>query len=155
MKTTAKDIILLCKGWYDKEKYPTILDAIKQYYRKNYCEDMEEYLNESFLLKTVMLQVMQEIAEKYKDRIYGFINRYLLSSELLLMLPDTDNSDYDYVMFYRIICFCRNLKMRGDGVEEIDTSEYFVDETYNFVDSVTKENLQFHKNRKCLKEDII
>ena len=58
MKTTAKDVILLCKGWYDKEKYPTMLEALKQYYRKNYCDDMEEYLNESYLLKIVLEQTM-------------------------------------------------------------------------------------------------
>lgn len=127
MKTTAKDIILLCKGWYDKEKYPTVLEALKQYYRKNYCDDMEEVLNERFILRVILIEVMREIASKYSDRLLGFINGYLTYGEMLFM-PDENNKDYDYQLFYRIVHFLARLKMRGEGWQEIETDEYFYED---------------------------
>lgn len=125
MKTTAKDVILLCKGWYDKEKYPTILEALKQYYRKNYCDDMEEYLNESFLLKIVLEQTMQEIVTKYPDRMVGFVNLYLTTPRGIFGYDNESNQDYDCQLFYRITCFLAKLQMCGDGFIEIDTRDYF------------------------------
>ena len=127
MKTTAKDIILLCKDWYNKEKYPTVLDALKQYYRKNYCDDMEDHLNERFILRVVLIEAMREIANKYPDRLFGFVNGYFTYGEMLFM-PDETNNDYDYQMFYRIVNFLARLQMRGDERMEIDTDEYFYDD---------------------------
>lgn len=127
MKTTAKDVILLCKGWYNKEKYPTVLDALKQYYRKNYCDDMEDQLNERFILRVVLIEAMREIANKYPDRLFGFVNGYLTYGEMLFM-PDETNNDYDHQMFYRIVNFLARLQMRGDERMEIDTDEYFYDD---------------------------
>ena len=126
MKTTAKDVILLCKGWYNKEKYPTVLDALKQYYRKNYCDDMEDQLNERFILRVLLIETMREIAKDNPDRMLGFVNKYLTCEEVLF-IPDKKNNDYDYQMFYRIVHFLLRLKMRGNGITEIDTSDYFRD----------------------------
>lgn len=154
-KTTAKDVILLCKGWYDHILYPTILEALKQYYRKNYCIDMEESLGEKFLFRIVLIEVMREIADKYPDRLRGFINGYLAYGEMIFGVPDELNNDFDYQMFYRIVNFLTRLKMKGDGIVEIDTSEYFVEELQDQHDQITREHLPFHNNRKCLKEDII
>ena len=145
MKTTAKDVILICKGWYDKEKYPTILDALKQYYSKNYSDDYDDFLNERFLLHVILLDTMRELSEKYPDRLIAFINGYLIQGEIIFGITDESNKDYDNQLFYRIVNFLGRLKMRGDGVNEIDTEEYFMDE------------LQEDENEKhkCLKEDII
>lgn len=144
MKTTAKDVILLCKGWYDKEKYPTTLEALKQYYRKNYCDDMEEYLNESFLLKIVLEQTMQEIVEKYPDRMVGFVNLYLTTPRFF-GYDNKSNQDYDCQLFYRITSFLNSLQMRGDGFIEIDTRDYF-----EFESGTHK-----YEVPKGLKEDIV
>lgn len=138
MKTTAKDIILLCKGWYDKEKYPTILEALKQYYRKYYSEQFEEQLNERFLLKILLLQTMQEIAKDYPDRLIGFVNEYLIGTRWIYDY-DENNQDYDYQMFYRIINFLANLQIKGHTFcKEIVLEDYFMR----------------YENRR-LKEDII
>jgi len=154
-RTTAKDVILLCKGWYDHNLYPTILEALKQYYRKNYCVDMEESFGEKFLFRIVLIEAMREITEKYPDRLRGFINGYLAYGEMIFGVPDELNNDFDYQMFYRIVNFLARLKMKGDGIVEIDTSEYFVEELQDQHDQITREHLPFHNNRKCLKEDII
>lgn len=128
MKTTAKDVILLCKGWYDKEKYPTILDALKQYYRIHYSTHYEDLLCERFLLKIVLLQAMQEIVKDYPDRLISFVNSYAISEPNLFIIPDSNNRDFDYQMFYRVIYFLSNLQMYGEGLIGIDTEEYFIDE---------------------------
>lgn len=143
MKTTAKDVILLCKGWYDKEKYPTILEALKEYYRKNYCNGIEEHLNERFILRVILIEVMREIAIKYPDRLLGFVNGYLIYGQMLFM-SDENNNDYDHQLFYRIINFLARFQMRGDERIEIDTDEYF----YNDYD-------EDGVNHKKLMEDII
>lgn len=144
MKTTAKDVILLCKGWYDKKKYPTILEALKQYYRKNYCTDMEDLLNERFILRVILIEVMREIASKYPDRLIEFVNGYLTYGEILF-IPNEKNNNYDYQLFYRIVNYLSRLKMRGDGCIEIDTDEYF----YNYY--LNEEGTKYKK----LIKDII
>lgn len=98
---------------------------------------------------------MREIADKYPDRLRGFINGYLAYGEMIFGVPNELNNDFDYQMFYRIVNFLTRLKMKGDGIVEIDTSEYFVEELQDQHDQITREHLPFHNNRKCLKEDII
>ena len=145
-KTMTKDIILLCKGWYDQEKYPTVLDALKQYYRKNYCygkHDMDEQLNERFIFRVLLIEAMREITKEYPDRLIGFMNGYLTDVQLLF-IPDENNNDYDYQMYHRIKTFLARLPMRGDGWIEIDTSAYF--------NEVTDEN---GEKRKKIFEDIV
>lgn len=129
MKTTAKDVVLLCKGWYGHGLYPTVLEALKQYYRKNYSIGMGDSLNEKFLFRIILLEVMGEISEKYPDRMRGFINGYLAYGKMVFGAPDGTNNDYDYQMFYRIVNFFSGLEMRGDGIAEIDTDEYFVEDS--------------------------
>ena len=36
MKTLEKDIILICKGWYNQTKYYSVLEAFQAYYQKEY-----------------------------------------------------------------------------------------------------------------------
>lgn len=130
MKTTAKDVILLCKGWYDNEKYPTTLDALKQYYRKNYCygkHDMDDQLNERFILRVLLIEAMREIVLNYPDRMVGFVNGYLIYGAMMF-IPDEKNNDYDYQLYHRIRIFLTNLQMRGEGRKEIETDEYFYDD---------------------------
>lgn len=154
-KTTAKDVILLCKGWYDKEHYKSLLDALKQYYRKAYSDNYEEYLNEGFLLKTVLSDAMRETARNYPDRVNVFISQYLLYGETIYGIPNKENQDYEYQMFYRIAEFFKRMQMRGDGLTEIDTQEYFVDDLQDSRSQMHRENLPWHSNRRCLVENII
>lgn len=157
-KTTAKDVILLCKGWYDKEKYTSKLSALKQYYRERYCCDMEDVLREQperFLLRTVIEQAMYEVINNYPDRLRGFINGYVIASEIRLFgIPDRELS-YDEMLFYRIVSFFSSLQMRGDGLIEIDTEDYFEKDFNEKYERTTRERLQFHENKTVLKENII
>ena len=126
-KATAKDVILLCKGWYDSEKYPNTLEALKQYYRKNYnygSHDMDDDLNEKFIFRVILLEVMKTIAREYPDRMLYFMNGFIGYVDLFFGV-DQDNNDYDYQMFHRIVTFLARLQMRGDGYIEIETDDYF------------------------------
>lgn len=42
MKTTEKDILMICKGHYNKEKYKTIEEALDAYYRREYLVPKED-----------------------------------------------------------------------------------------------------------------
>lgn len=130
MKSTAKDIILLCKGWYNQELYPTLLEAFKEYYRQRYVygsHNKDEFLNESFILRVILLEVIREIARDYPDRLSQFMSSFLVSGQIIFGIPDNNNKDYDYQLFYRIINFLSCLRMSGDDIKTIDTSEYFMD----------------------------
>lgn len=153
--TVAKYVILLCKSWYNKELYPSKLDALKQYYRKTYSDKYEEYLSESFLLKTVISDAMKEIVKNYPDRLSGFINEYLLHREDVYGILNKENQDYDYQMFYRIVEFFEKLQIRGDGLIEKDTREYFADGIQDSGSQMQGENLPWHCTQKRLAENII
>lgn len=150
MKTTAKDVILLCKGWYDKSKYPTTLDALKEYYRKYYSTEHEEYLNEEFILRAILFEVMSEIGRLYPDRLPGFVNLYLRPRADSMFLFDVDDKNDNYYkhMFYRITAFLASLTMSSDGRIEIDTTDYFV----TLVSPETESEVCSHR---VLKNDII
>jgi hypothetical protein len=127
MKTTAKDIILLCKGWYNEQIYPTISDALKEYYCENYmpmpvdgkCED------EEFLLETLLLQVIQEIEAEYPDRLNGFIKGFIHQSLIKNILLDELDAIHNVEIFYYIINFLKNLPLQGANLVTIDTDDYF------------------------------
>ena len=129
MKTTAKDVILLCKGWYDRNKYPTKLDALKEYYRKYYSTEYEEYLGEHFLLETVMKDVMYEMVRDYPDRLPRFVSVCLDSNLLSKLYGLEEDVDYKTATFYRIVVFLSGLQMKDpDGkIIPIDASDYFGD----------------------------
>ena len=124
MKSTTKDVILLCKGYYDKEKYPTLLDALKEYYRK-YCGNvLQELFDESFLCDTLLPEVMLGIEQHYPDRLCS-LSYVLMPTYEPILMPDADNHNYAYQLFWRIAEFLNTVPLRGDNLTEIDVSAYF------------------------------
>lgn len=118
MKNQTADIILLCKGWYDKEKYPTIVDALKQYYHIHYSEDYED-IDERFLLHCLIKPTVQDIANKYPSILDSFLKVSLFGEGVFL--PDDSNRDIDYNLFYRIVQNLTHTMILG----KIDLSDYF------------------------------
>lgn len=61
---TLTDILLICKGWYDKTKYKNILEALNGYYHKYYgCEDIvmdKAFANRLFLQPLVLEAVNRD-----------------------------------------------------------------------------------------------
>lgn len=59
---TLTDIMLICKGWYNKEKYKTLLEALNAYYHKHYgCEDitMNKAFAQELFLKPLVLEAIK------------------------------------------------------------------------------------------------
>ena len=123
-----KDVILLCKGYYDRGKYGSVLEALKEYYRKNYADDMEEVLCESFLLHTVLENVMDTLIAEYGDggRLSGFLYGMFRSSDI--QTGTGNKTDIDTWLFYYVVQHLSAIQMRGHNLKDIDTSGYFTKE---------------------------
>jgi hypothetical protein len=117
-KTHGKDIMLLCKGWYDKEKYKTLKDALIEYYHKNYgCEDITP--DYGFINQVLLKPAIEEFAETNSKLLI----HYLLDDDILLKTKETDGT-YDNELYNRLTIFLNMLIVK----DHIDTSEYFYNE---------------------------
>lgn len=72
MDKTLTDVMLICKGWYNKDKYKTVLEALNAYYHKYYrCDDIT--MDESFAISLFLQPLVTEIIKsKPKLIIYLF-----------------------------------------------------------------------------------
>lgn len=74
---TMTDVLLICKGWFNKQKYETTLDALNAYYHKYYgCEDimMDKPFAEYMFLRPLALAAIEKkpaIARYIFDPIYS------------------------------------------------------------------------------------
>ena len=60
--TTLTDILLICKGWYNKKLYNSTLEAFNAYYHKHYgCEDitMDKAFAVYLFLKPLALKAIE------------------------------------------------------------------------------------------------
>ena len=80
MKTTEKDILLICKNWYNKELYKSKLDAFNAYYHKYYGnEDIE--MSKAFALNLFLeptIIEMSKLDHSIVNKLYeeSFAERY-------------------------------------------------------------------------------
>ena len=74
---TMTDILLICKGWYNKTKYNDVLEALNAYYHKHYgCENinMDKAFAEYLFLRPIVLyaiEVKPKMARYIFDPIYN------------------------------------------------------------------------------------
>lgn len=60
--STMTDILVICKGWYNKLEYKDILDALSAYYHKNYGNEsivMDRPLATHLFLKPLALKAIE------------------------------------------------------------------------------------------------
>ena len=79
-------VVLICKRYYDKEKYPSVLEALKAYYKQYYSSNYANVLAknpEKFLLNTVLTNTMYGIMKYYTDRMDNVLNIYVMSRDNL------------------------------------------------------------------------
>lgn len=62
--------MLICKGWYNEDKYTSVLEALKAYYHKNYCDDVE--MDKEFAL-SLFLQPLAVEAIKRKPSLINYL----------------------------------------------------------------------------------
>lgn len=125
-KTLGKDIMLLCKGWYNKEKYKTTKDALITYYHKEYgCEDIDPDFN---FINVVLLQ--PAISEFLNDNTKDQFISYIFTDSIIDVCELWDKYNkkklsYDEELYYRLTHFIRRLKTRYYDEVLIDTDQYF------------------------------
>lgn len=63
MKNQNLDVIMICKGWFDKENHKSIRDALKQYYMREYAMQ-EQFAIDLYILEVILLPVAGEYLSK-------------------------------------------------------------------------------------------
>ena len=107
---TLTDILLICKGWYNKQLYKNELEALNAYYHKYYgCEDitMDKGFAISLFLKPVVLKAI-EIKPRLAIYIFESISNVF-----------DEKTSYEEVMYKRLM---RLILMIESGT--FDLSEY-------------------------------
>ena len=86
---TMTDILLICKGWYDKTKYNDVLEAFNAYYHKHYgYEDiiMDKEFAEYLFLRPLALhaiEVKPKLARYIFDPIYSPLDNKQAFGEIM------------------------------------------------------------------------
>ena len=86
---TLTDILLICKGWYNKTLYNNTLEAFNEYYHKYYgCEDivMDKAFAEYLFLRPLALKAIEikpTLARYIFDPNYSIIDNKSPFSEIM------------------------------------------------------------------------
>ena len=123
---TLIDIMLICKGWYNKQLYKDKLSAMQAYYDKYYTygESQVEFTKD-FALHLFLEPLVSEAIKRSPNLIYYIFNRNR---------NDINCKDFTTEMYNRCLTLIANIKK--------DTFEF--DEKYLDM---------FEKAKKCNYED--
>lgn len=143
VEKTAKDVILLVKGWYNRKMYLTVLDALKEYYWERFSEDYDP--DESLLLDALLWPSLEYVLTQYPDRIKHFLISCEKERINIWYGEKVHNDIYQIQMCYRIMDFFKTLPMRGDKLQEINVDNWFEN----------KNKLNISENERRLKKPII
>lgn len=123
---TLIDIMLICKGWYNKELYKDKLSAMQAYYDKYYTYgETQVELTKDFALNLFLEPLASEAIKRTPNLIYYIFNRNINSINC---------EDFTTEMYNRCLTLIANIKK--------DTFEF--DEKYLDM---------FEKAKKCNYED--
>ena len=123
---TLIDIMLICKGWYNKQLYKDKLSAMQAYYDKYYTYgDSQVELTKDFVLHLFLEPLVSEAIKRTPNLIYYIFNRNR---------NDINCKDFTTEMYDRYLTLIANIKK--------DTFEF--DEKYLDM---------FEKAKKCNYED--
>ena len=123
---TLIDIMLICKGWYNKQLYKDKLSAMQAYYDKYYTYgDSQVELTKDFALHLFLEPLVSEAIKRSPNLIYYIFNRNR---------NDINCKDFTTEMYNRCLTLIANIKK--------DTFEF--DEKYLDM---------FEKAKKCNYED--
>lgn len=123
---TLIDIMLICKGWYNKELYKDKLSAMQAYYDKYYTYgESQVELTKDFVLHLFLEPLVSEAIKRTPNLIYYIFNRNK---------NNINCKDFTTEMYNRCLTLIANIKK--------DTFEF--DEKYLDM---------FEKAKKCNYED--
>lgn len=129
MKNTENDILMICKGHYDK-KYKTLEEALDAYYRKYYCISKEHI---PFLTHRFMLQLwFNRCVEVFltPDRIRSFWHNVIVEEayQEKRWLNEDGCTEFYEVLYHRIVKWLILLPTKDkEGNWLIDVSDYTED----------------------------
>ena len=134
MRNEALDVIMICKGCYNKNKYEHVEDALASYYKERYLID-DVFICKELLNKVIINKTVHWLMENAPDRMNGLMNA-IFTMEPYFDIPNVvpyskeyddkiTSMDFDELLFYKMIKFFKNLKMNGDCIT-IDASDYYI-----------------------------
>ena len=126
MRTTEKDILLICKGHYDN-KYKNLEEALDAYYRKHYCISKEKMpvLSYKFMLSLWFNRCVEVFLQPDTIRSFWF---YVIVDENFAekrFLNEKGCTEFYEVLYHRIVTWLMLLDVKDeDGNWKIDLSDY-------------------------------
>lgn len=121
--------MLLCKGWYNKEKYTTLKDALIEYYHNEY--DNRDIIPDYDFINQVLLK--PAIQELLTERLNSLFIRCVFETDVAdIWKFDCKHMkiiklDYEEELYYRMTKFLNSIQTNnGDGIIYIDTSVYWL-----------------------------
>ena len=123
---TLIDIMLICKGWYNKELYKNKLSAMQAYYDRYYTYgESQVELTKDFILHLFLEPLVSEAIKRDSNLIYYIFNRNQ---------NGINREDFTTEMYNRCLTLIANIKK-----DTFDFDEKYLD--------------MFEKAKKCNYED--
>lgn len=97
------DICALCKGWYDENKYPTLLKALNEYYHKEYGNENFE-ISKDFALQLFIYPLVTEIINRNPKMVKYIFNPAIEEFD------NTQNMSIHDIMYARCLALIHNTK---------------------------------------------
>ncbi len=108
---TLIDIMLICKGWYNKELYSSKLSAMKAYYDKYYDYIDAVDFTKEFAFNLFLKPLVEEAIKKDPSLVY-----YILNKEGRYNTDDHKN--FETEMYYRCLVLIKNIKNNTFDLKE-------------------------------------
>lgn len=132
MKTTEKDILMICKGYYDKEQHESLEEALDAYYRREYdvLKDELPELSYEFMFSLWCKPCIREflIPEKIGEFYHNMIAEESFPEKNYLGVNCFNKEpakEFYEVMFHRFVKWVNCMRIRDkDGNWIIDLSDY-------------------------------
>lgn len=132
MRTTEKDILMICKGHYNKEIHKNLDEAMDAYYRKHYLVPKEQLpvLTHKFIYSLWLKECIRVFLTPEKKGEFlrcvvieeSWHEKDFLGKNLYGDPPVTDFYD---VMYYRVVSWLSGMQVRDEkGNWIIDLSDY-------------------------------
>ena len=131
-KSVSKDIMMICKGHYDKEKHKNLEDALHAYYRREYGVSEVDLPSLSYEF-IVCLWLKGCVREFLNDSNKYEFWHYVISEESLHekdfcgknVFGGTPATNFYEVLYHRLVRWLQLMEVVDDnGNELMDVSEY-------------------------------
>lgn len=108
-KTLLKDIILVCKGYYNQKVFLSVSDALGEYYRE-YISLYDVDISDKVIIMKIFVPAIQELMKKYPDRVSA---KECLDFIVSLSLSDTETTAPVFEFFVNLF---KNISFGGKGL---------------------------------------